>query len=260
MRRSRSPEDMSAVGCRTLSARANRMGILAFSCSVRRCDGRTSPRRHGEDRQRLRSADDGSARAGAAVPLARRVPGLRLAGQPRRAVQARAGAGAVVADGRPDDLALQAAPGRAVPRRLAVHRRRRGVLDRARADAAVAALVPAARHDRGEEGRRADARGPARGARRGAAREARNAGDDEQGLVREAQRRGGAGLQRQAGNLRGAQRQRHRALPARALRARRAHRAQAQRRAGGAGATGARATSTRWSGWRSAPTRPGWPR
>ena len=40
---------------------------------------------------------------------------------------------AVVADGEPDDVALQAAPERQVPRRLAVHRRRRGVLDRARA-------------------------------------------------------------------------------------------------------------------------------
>ena len=48
-------------------------------------------------RQRLRPADDGPACAGAAVPLAGRVPGLRLAGQPRRAVPARAGARGVVA-------------------------------------------------------------------------------------------------------------------------------------------------------------------
>ena len=53
-----------------------------------------------------------------------------------------------------------------------------------------------------------------------------------------------AGLQRQAGDLRGPQRQRHRAVQAGALRARRAHRAAAPRRLVGLVPTGAAATST----------------
>ena len=51
----------------------------------------------------------------------------------------RAGARGVVDAGQPDDVALQAAPGRQVPRRHAVHRRRRRVQLRARARRHVAA-------------------------------------------------------------------------------------------------------------------------
>ena len=206
-------------------------------------------RDHGEDRHRLRSADDGSACAGAALPLAGRVPGLRLAGQSRRAVQARAGArrcrgrqvdpktwrfklrqGVVFHDGTPftvDDAVFSMQRALTPPSQRCFQLK--GVIG-------------------GEEGRRADARDPARGARRGAARQVHQPADDEQGLVAGEQGRDRAGLQRQAGNLRGAQRQRHRPVPARALRARHPHGAEEGIRAGGAGATSARATSTRSSG------------
>ena len=88
---------------------AGRIGYAAQAlCVVRRAG------RHGTLRiaSALRPADDGPARAGAAVPDAGLDAGLRLAGRPRRAVPPRAVAGAVVAGVEPDHLALQAAPRR----------------------------------------------------------------------------------------------------------------------------------------------------
>ena len=99
-----------------------------------------------------------------------------------------------------------------------------------------------------------------RGARRGAAREADQPADDEQGLVGGARGRAAAGLQRQAGDLRGPQRQRHRPVPARSLRARHPHRAEDATRAGGVErqALGQRRRGDLRSP--SDPTPPGWRR
>ena len=145
------------------------------------------------------------------------------------------------------DLALQAAPGREVPRRRTVHGRRRGVLDRACAGQGLAAQEPDARHHRREEGRRGDASTSAPPAPDAVLPEKlwlvamMSKPWCEKHNVRQA-----AGLQRQAGDLRGAQRQRHRPVRARALRGRRAHATEGQPGLVGQGQRGsAAATSTR---------------
>jgi peptide/nickel transport system substrate-binding protein len=65
-------------------------------------------------------------------------------------LQARTGARAVLAAAGAQALALQAAPGREVPRRRTIQRRRRGLLDRTHAGQDLAARLPA----QGRDGRR----------------------------------------------------------------------------------------------------------
>ena len=140
--------------------------------------------------QRLRPADDGPACPGAAVPHAGRLPDLRRAGQPRRQVQARAGAGRVVADDVADQLALQAAA-RASSSTTAA--RSPPTTPCSRSSARWRAPSQRAFQLKGVTGvsqdRPADDRDPARGARCRAARKAGLHLDDEQGLVREERRR-----------------------------------------------------------------------
>jgi len=175
-------------------------------------------------------------------------------------VQARTIARAVLADAVAHALALQAAPGSEVPRRQRVHRRRRGVLDRGARWGRPRNARSRSRPSRRSSASTTDGRLRALVAGRGAARKAAAGGDDEPRLVQGPRRRARAGLQRQAGDFRGAQRDGHRALPPRELPARRARAAQAPRRLGGAAAMRATATSTRSASLPSARTQRGWRR
>ncbi len=140
-------------------------------------------------RQRVRSAIARSARAGPALPDPGRKPDLRVAGVARPQLRDRAGARGVVAAGRTQALAVQASPQREVPRRDAVYRGRRRVLDRARAGQEFAARVPAAGRPGSAQGRRPDGRLRARGPRCGAAGKIDLRRHDEQGVVSRARRR-----------------------------------------------------------------------
>ena len=112
------------------------------------------------------------------------------------------------------DVALQAAPGREVPRRLAAHRRRRRLLGPARPDADLADQQLRGRRRHGEEGRRVDGRVHARRGQPDLPRAPRHALDHEQAVEREEQGHAAARLQEQGRELRRAQRQRHRAVHA----------------------------------------------
>ena len=83
---------------------------------------------------------------------------LRHAGPARQGPEARAGARRVVAAGQSDDLALQAASGRQVPRRHAVHGRRRRLQLRACALRQFAIARVCQRFGDAEEDRRPDGR------------------------------------------------------------------------------------------------------
>ena len=103
---------------------SRRLPPRSAGCHRRRCGhaalGR--PRRH---------ADHRSAFAEREPDQQHQLAGLRVPGHARQAVGDRPGAGRIVDAGQPHDLALQAAPGCQVPRRHAVHRRRRRVQLRA---------------------------------------------------------------------------------------------------------------------------------
>ena len=177
-----------------------------------------------------RSADRRSA-------LAEREPHQPLlAGRARHARHARqqpeagARAGDLVAAGEPHHLALHPAPGREVPRRHAVHRRRRDLHLGARLapDLAVAPVCDPGRQ--APQDRRLHRRVRAGQAEPGDARARDDHLRDEQGLGDEEQGRSAAGLQGQGGDVRVAQRQRHGTLDPRIARAGHPHRAEAQRR------------------------------
>ena len=126
----------------------------------------------------------------------------------------------------PTRLALQAAAGREVSRRRAVHRGRCRVFDRARAERRLRSARSSCAAITGV--RKIDALTidvQLCRARRRAARQAVADRDDEQGVGGKARRHAAAGLQRQAGDLRGAQCERHRAVRLEDVRARPAHRA-----------------------------------
>ena len=113
---------------------------------VRLAARRAAPRRHAAHRQRLRPADDGPARARAALP--HRASYRRSTTRWSTATSSSASSRRWRCRGRRSDRRtwrFKLRPGVTLPRRHAVHRRRRGVLDRARAGADLAARVPAAR-------------------------------------------------------------------------------------------------------------------
>ncbi len=135
-----------------------------------------------------------------------------------------------MATGEPDHLALHPAPGREVPRRHAVHRGRRDLHLGARLapELAVAAVRDPGRQ--ASQDRRLHGRVRAGQAEPGDARARDDHLRDEQGLGDEEQGRPAAGLQGQGGDVRVAQRQRHRTVDPRVARAGHTHRAEAQRR------------------------------
>ena len=118
----------------------------------------------------------------------------------------------VLAAGEPHDDALQAAPERALPRRHAVHRRRRRLHVPARALRHLELQALPRGREGSEEGRRPHRRHHHRRAGAGAHPAAHRSAHHEQGVVHEAQRAEAPGLQEQGRDLRLAQRQRHRPL------------------------------------------------
>ena len=148
-------------------------------------------------------------------------PHLRAAGHARQGPEDRALPRHLVEGREPDRHAVQAAPGRQVPRRHALHRRRRGVLHRARARPDLQLLAVHAGHHRRAEGGRADRRDHHEGPQPGAPAAAHRGAHDEQGVGDQAQRAQAPGLQEQGGDLRLPQRQRHRPLRAEEPRGRR---------------------------------------
>ncbi len=90
-------------------------------------------------------------------------PHLRAARHARQGPENRALPRHLLEGREPHGHAVQAAPGHPVPRRHALHRRRRGVLRRARAGPDLQLLALHAGHHGGEEGRRHDRRDPDQG-------------------------------------------------------------------------------------------------
>ena len=155
--------------------------------------------------------------------------GLRAAHRARQRQQADPRARRVLEARRSDHLGVQAAPGRQIPRRRGLHRRRRGVLVSARARADLRLQGLSGQHQGDREGRRPH------GADQDQWAEPAGRGQSDLRLHHEqevgggAQRHQAAGLQEQGRELRGAQCERHRPVRARLARAGRAHRGQAQR-------------------------------
>ncbi len=154
-------------------------------------------------------------------------PRVRVARHVRQEARGHPGARDQLETGRRDDLGVQPAQGREVARRLGLHGGRRGVLDQAPAgpDFELPGLRPQRRRaaqDRRLHGRAEDAVSAA-----GDAADPRQQPlHDEQEVVRAAQRRQGAGLHQQGGELYGAQCDGHRALHARLARSGREERLQ----------------------------------
>ena len=135
----------------------------------------------------------------------------------------------------PDGVGVQAAPGREVPQRQRLQRRRRGVLARARAAADLRHEGPAHVHRQGEQGRRPHGAHQDQGAQPAGSELSDQPLHDGQGVGRGQQHDHRAGLQGQEGQLRRPQRQRHGRLRAGLARAGREDGAQAQRRLLGQG-------------------------
>ena len=158
------------------------------------------------------------------------------------------------------DLALQAAPGREVPRRLAAHRRRRRLSRSMRAPGCRPRRSTTTRPALGTPKKVDESDGRVHARRRSNPiflRAPRHALDHEQGLEREAQGHPAARLQEQGRELRRAQRQRHRPLHAGQPRAWHQDDATSATRTAGARST---ATCRRSSSRRSPTTRRGWRR
>ena len=157
-------------------------------------------------------------------------PALRAADPARAHRQAAADARRLVADQgrRSDGVGVQAAPGREVPQRQRLQRRRRGVLARARPAADLRHEGPAHLHRQGEQGRRLHGPDQDQGAKSAAAQLPDQPLHDGQGVGRGQQHDHRPGLQGEEGQLRRPQRQRHRALRAGLARAGREDGAQAQ--------------------------------
>ena len=139
-----------------------------------------------------------------------RDPDARLRGPDslQRKIRGRAGAGHQVDLRQPDAGALRTAQGRQVPRRHAVHRRRRGLHLRPHQAAAGHDADLRHRHQRDEEGRRPHGRPDAERAEPDPAAQHHRLPHHEQGLGREEQQhRERAGLQGQGRELRLAQRE-----------------------------------------------------
>ena len=130
---------------------------------------------------------------------------------------------------RPDHLGVQAAPGREIPRRRGLHRRRRGVLlsARARADLRLQGLSRLREGDR--EGRRPHGAAQDQRPEPAGGRQPHLRLHHEQEVGGGEQRHQAAGLQEPGREFRGAQRQRHRPVRARLARAGREDRGEAQR-------------------------------
>ncbi len=152
----------------------------------------------------------------------------------------------IVDQGQSDDVALQAAARRQVPRRHAVHRRRRRVQLRARALRHVAAARLRQRVGHPEEDRRPDGRVHDQRPQSDRARAHRDDQHHEQGVVREEPRDEAAELHAEGGHDHRAPGERHRAVHAEDARARREDGARQESRTGGASRpSGSKATPTR---------------
>ncbi len=143
------------------------------------------------------------------------------AAHPRQEAGPRARPRRIVDAGQSDHVALQAAPRRQVPRRHAVHRRRRRVQLRARARRHVAAARVRQRLGHPEEDRRPHRRVHDQRAQPDRARAHRDDQHHEQGMVREEPRDQAAELHAEGGDDHRAPGQRHRPLFAEVARARR---------------------------------------
>ena len=150
---------------------------------------------------------------------------LRVADRARQEHEPRAGAGDEVDAAEPDGLAIRPAPGREIPRRHAVHGRRRGVHVQARGRRRLGHEGLHESDQGGAQGRRSRRRDRDHRAVSDPARYADDAGDDEQEVVRGQQGRApGRPPQgdREHGQLQG---ERHRPVPAQGAPAVGAHRA-----------------------------------
>ncbi len=182
---------------------------LASALALRRAAGRRRdpalgrPRRHADDRPAFaeREPDQQHQPARLRIPARQRDKKLGL-------VPALAESWTQV---NPDDVALQAAPRRQVPRRHAVHRRRRRVQLRARARRHVAAARLRQRVGHPEEDRRPDRRVHDQRPQPDRARAHRDDQHHEQGLVREEPRDEAAELHAEGGHDHRAPGERHRA-------------------------------------------------
>ncbi len=138
----------------------------------------------------------------------------------------------------------------------AVHRRRRRVLDPARAGQEFPTRFPDCEASSAPQGRRSDDRRHPRVARCVLPEKFQSRRHDEQGVVAAARWRRTAELQRQAGDLRGPQRQRHGTVSTSRATSPTSARCWSPIRTGGASA----ATSMRRSTWSSNRTPRAWPR
>ena len=141
-------------------------------------------------------------------------PDLRAADRARSHRQAAADARHLLADQgrRSDRVGVQAAPGREVPQRQRLQRRRRGVLARARPAADLRHEGPAHVHRQSEQGRRPHGPHQDQGAQSAAPQLPDQPLHDGQGVGRGQQHDHRPGLQGEEGQLRRPQRQRHRRL------------------------------------------------
>ena len=172
--------------------------------------------RRGRDPARLQSGRrrvDGSA-------LAQREPAaqlhrqrLRVADRARQEDGPRPGAGHQVDADQPDGLALRPAPGRQIPRRHAVHRRRRRVHLQARRRRRLGHEGLHQPDQGSAQGRRSRRRDRDHGAVSDPARHADDAGDDEQEMVRGQQGRAPGRPPQGHREHRQLQGQRHRPVP-----------------------------------------------